>query len=116
VSKKPDVIATLTCWRNRKVLLYRSALIGHVIRLHLESAFVVDALKYNFSNPVCVIYNRNYGTENAIYEIPTPGHRWLLVAIKFRKSMPGIKRPSFIKSFYGVNDIPNGKVIWGKKP
>jgi len=85
--------------------------------LHFDEAFVVEALKRNFSKPICVIDNRKNGTENAIYDIGSGGHRWLLAAIKFQ-SLPAklSGKSNFIKTFYGVNEIPGGRVLWGKKP
>jgi hypothetical protein len=117
VGKKPDIVWEVKCWDNRKVLLYRRTLTDHVLRFHLDSAFVVDALKRNFHQPICVIDNRKHGTINAIYDIQCGGHRWLLVAIEFQrlgKRLTGA--PNFIKTFYGVSSIPPGRLIWGTKP
>ena len=116
MAKRPDVVAELRCWRNRKVLLHRSTLLGHVLRLHFDEAFVVGAMKRNFGSPICVIDNKKNGTVNAIYDIPTGGHPWLLVAIKFHNSLLKGTRSHFIKTFYGVSYIPAGPLIWGKKP
>lgn len=117
MSKGPDIVWEARCWNNRKVVLHRHTLVGHVLRFHFDEAFVVDALKRNFHLPICVIDNRKNGTVNAIYDIQVGGHRWLLVAIKFQKLGGRLKRePHFIKTFYGVSDIPGGPVLWGKRP
>lgn len=117
MGKKPDIVWEAQCWDNRKVILHRHTLADHVLRFHFDSAFVVDALKRNFRQPICVIDNRKHGTANAIYDIPFGPHKWLLVAIKFHhlpKRITG--KDHFIKSFYGVNQIPAGPLLWGKKP
>jgi hypothetical protein len=111
VGKKPDIVWEVQCWNNRKVILHRQTLLDHVLRFHIESAFVVDELKRNFRQPICVVNNRKNGTVNAIYAIECDGHSWLLVAVKFRTV-----GTNFIKTFYGVSEIPNGPVIWGNKP
>lgn len=77
---------------------------------------MVSAMKHNFGSPICVIDNRKNGTVNAIYEIPTAGHPWLLVAIKFYPKLMKGTRDHFIKTFYGVSTVPAGPLIWGKKP
>lgn len=117
MGKKPDIVWEVKCWANRKVILYRHTLKGHVLRFHLDSAFVVDALKRNFHQPICVIDNRQHGTENAIYDIECGGHSKLLVAVKFQglaNKLAG--KANFIKSFYGVSKIPEGRLLWGKRP
>jgi hypothetical protein len=117
VGKKPDVIWEVRCWNNRKVLLYKRTLTDHVLRFHFDSAFVVDALKRNFHQPICVIDNHKHGTENAIYDIQTEGHRWLLVAIKFQRLTSKLTgKPHFIKTFYGVNHLPSGRILRGTRP
>lgn len=90
---------------------------GHVLRLHLESAFVLDQLKRNFSKPICVIRNKHHKSLNAIYSIETNGQPFLLVAIHIQKKMKRmVGKPHFIKSFYGVSEIPVGELEWGKLP
>lgn len=117
MGKRPEIIWEIQCWDNRKVVLYRSTLTEHVLRFHLDSAFVVDALKRNFHLPICVIENRNHGTSNAIYDIQIGGHNWLLVAVKFQGFAKKLARkPNFIKTFYGVSKIPGGRLLWGKRP
>lgn len=115
--KKADIACEFKCWQGRKILLYRSTLKNHILRLHLESAFVVDALKRDFHAPICVIKNMHHGTLNAIYKIETDGQPFLLVAIHIQKKMKRmVGKPHFIKSFYGVSVIPKGQVVWGKLP
>ena len=117
MGRKPDIVWEAQCWDNRKVTLYRSTLLNHVLRFHFDSAFVVDALKRNFHQPICVIENKKHGTLNAIYDIQIGSHKWLLVAIKFQgfaKKLVG--KPNFIKSFYGVSEIPSGRLLWGTRP
>lgn len=115
--KKPDIVWEVQCWDNRKVILHRQTLTDHVLRFHIESAFVVDALKRNFPQPICVIDNRKHGTANAIYGIECGGHPYLLVAVKFGGIAKKLARkPNFIKSFYGVDEIPAGPLLWGKRP
>jgi len=117
VAKKPDIICELKCWQGRTILLHRSTLLNHVLRFHLESAFVVDALKRNFSKPICVIRNSRHGTLNAIYDIETDGQPFLLVAIHIQKKLKRmVGKPHFIKSFYGVSKIPTGELEWGEMP
>lgn len=117
MGKKPDSVWEVQCWDNRKVVLHRSTLKAHVLRFHLDSAFVVDALKRNLHQPICVIDNKKHGTVNAIYEIPSGGHPYLLVSIKFQKMMRKLARqPNFIKTFYGVTTIPEGPLLRGKRP
>ena len=117
MGKKPEIIWEVRCWDNRKVILFKSTLLDHVLRFHFDEAFVVDALKRNFHLPICVIDNRKNGTANAIYEIAVGGHKWLLVAVKFQR-LPSklVRKPHFIKTFYGVSSIPNGELLWGKRP
>ena len=76
----------------------------------------MSAMKMNFASPICVIDNKRNGTVNAIYGIPTDGHPWLLVAIKFHNKFLKGTRSHFIKTFYGVSTVPAGPLIWGKKP
>jgi hypothetical protein len=116
VAKKPDTVCELRCWQGRKVLLYKSTLVDHVIRLHLESAFVVDQLKRKFDKPVCAKINSWHGTVNAFYDIETDGQPYLLVAVHFQKKLKkAVGRPHFIKSFYGVDKIPSGPYLWERK-
>ena len=89
----------------------------HILRFHFDSAFVVDALKQNFHQPICVIENVGHGTSNAIYSIRTGEHEWLLVAIKFQgiaNMLAG--KPNFIKTFYGVSELPKGRLLRGTRP
>lgn len=117
MGKKPDIIWEVRCWKNRKVILYKQTLLDHVLRFHYDSAFVVDALKRKFHEPICVIYNKQHGTENAFYDIQIGGHKWLLVAVKFQGFTKKLARkPHFIKTFYGVDHIPNGQVLRGTRP
>lgn len=117
MGKKPDIVWEAICWNNRKVTLYRHTLKDHVLRFHFDEAFVVYALRRNLHQPICVIENKKHETVNAIYDIPIGGHKWLLVAIRFQgfpKKLTG--KPNFIKTFYGVSKIPEGRVLWGTKP
>jgi hypothetical protein len=117
VGRRPEIVWEAHCWDNRKVVLYRRTLLDHVLRFHFDSAFVVDALKRNFHQPIGVIDNRSHGTSNAIYNIQIGGHKWLLVAIHFQgiaKKLVG--KPNFIKTFYGVSEIPVGQLLWGTRP
>lgn len=117
MGKKPDIVWEVHCWDNRKVVLYRRTLTDHVLRFHFDSAFVVDALKRDFHLPICVIENRNHGTANAIYDIQIGGHKWLLVAVEFQDfAKKLVHKPNFIKTFYGVSELPNGRLLWGKRP
>jgi len=84
-----------------------------VIRLHLESAFVVDALKRSFSRPICVKKNERNGTLNAFYDIETGGQPYLLVAVKIQmKVAKVVGKPHFVKTFYGVDHLPKGPFVW----
>lgn len=113
---KKDIVCELRCWQGRRVLLYRSTLVGHVLRLHLDSAFVVDALKRNFSQPICVMKNSRHGTMNAFYDISTGGQPFLLVAVKFSGKIQRMAGKShFIKTFYGVDSIPPPPYEWERK-
>lgn len=115
MAKKPDVVCKLRCWQGRTVLLYKSTLVDHVLRFHIESAFVVDALKRSFNQPICVVKNNRHGTLNAYYDIQTDGQPYLLVAVKIQKKLKNVVgRPHFIKSFYGVSHLPNGPFEWEK--
>jgi hypothetical protein len=100
------------------VILHKDTLINHVIRLHIESAFVVDQLKRKFSTPVCVVENHRNKTMNAFYDIEWDGQPYLLVAIQFQKKVVGVitRKPHFVKTFYGVNRIPDGPYKWERKP
>jgi len=114
--KKPDVICVLKCWQGRTVLLHKSTLLNHVLRFHLESAFVVDALKNNFSRPICVKRNERHGTLNAWYDIETNGQPYLLVAVKIQTAVGRIVRnPHFVKTFFGVSELPKGPFEWERK-
>jgi len=113
---KKDIVCELRCWQGRKILLHRSTLINHVLRLHLESAFVVDALKRSFSMPICVKKNERHGTLNAFYDIETNGQPFLLVAVKIQKGLGKLARkPNFILTFYGVDAVPPGPYEWERK-
>lgn len=114
---KKDIICELKCWQGRKILLYKSTLVNHVLRLHLESAFVVDALKRNFDQPICVIRNARHDTLNAFYEIETNGQPFLLVAVKIQRKLGKMAgKPHFILTFYGVDAVPPGPYEWERKP
>ena len=99
------------------MFLPRSTLLGHVLRVHFDEAFVVDALKRNFPRPRIVVYNPGGRSENAIYDIECGGDPCLLVAIRYRP-WP-IK--NLIVSLYGVPEaqvqamIRKGPVIWPTK-
>jgi hypothetical protein len=111
--KKPDVICELKCWQGRTILLHRSTLLNHIVRLHLESAFVVDALKRSFHKPICVKKNERHGTLNAYYGIETGGQPYLLVAVQIQKKLVRmVGKPHFIKTFYGVDKLPQGPFEW----
>jgi len=116
VGKKPDVVCKLKCWQGRTILLYKSTLVNHVLRFHLESAFVVDALKRNFHAPICVKRNERHGTLNAYYDIETNGQPYLMVAVQIQKGLKrAVLRPHFIKTFFGVSKLPPGPFEWEKK-
>jgi hypothetical protein len=103
---KKAIVCQLKCWQGRTVLLYRSTLIGHVIRLHLESAFVVEELKRKFNQPMCVVKN----------DITTNGQPFLLVSVEIQKRLPKmVGKPHFIKTFYGVDALPPGPYEWERK-
>jgi hypothetical protein len=113
---KKAIVCQLKCWQGRTVLLYRSTLIGHVIRLHLESAFVVEELKRKFNQPMCVVKNVRHGTLNAFYDITTNGQPFLLVSVEIQKRLPKmVGKPHFIKTFYGVDALPPGPYEWERK-
>jgi hypothetical protein len=98
------------------VTLHRSTLINHVVRLHLDSAFVVEALKHNFHRPICVKKNERTGTLNAFYDIETGGQPYLLVAVQIQKGFGRVTGKShFIKTFYGVDHLPSGPFEWERK-
>jgi|SRR5580692_8192420 hypothetical protein len=114
--KHRDVICELKCWQGRTVLLHRTTLLNHIVRLHLESAFVVDALKRNFNRPICVKRNERHGTLNAFYDIETGGQPYLLVAVKIQKRFNrAVGKPHMILSFYGVSDLPTGPYEWERQ-
>jgi hypothetical protein len=115
--KKSDVICRLKCWQGRTVILHRSTLLNHVIRLHLDSAFVVDALKRNFSRPICVVRNKRHGTLNAYYDIATGEQPYLLVAVQIQKGLGRVvRKPHLIKTFFGVDQLPPGPFEWERRP
>lgn len=117
MTKPSDIVCEFRCWQGRRILLYRSTLLNHVLRFHLESAFVLDALKANFSKPICVIENKQNKTLNAFYNIETNGLPFLLVAVKIQKKLRSATgKPHFIKTFYGVTKIPNVPPVWGVLP
>jgi hypothetical protein len=114
---KKNIVCELRCWLGRKVLLHRSTLLGHVVRLHLDAAFVVDALKRNFNTPICVKKNERHGTLNAFYAIQTGGQPYLLVAVKIVSKVARIAgKDHFIKTFYGVDSLPLGPYEWERRP
>jgi hypothetical protein len=77
---------------------------------------VVDALKRNFHLPICVKRNERHGTLNAYYDIETGGQPYLLVAVKIQKGLGRVTRKShFIKTFYGVDQLPPGPFEWERK-
>jgi hypothetical protein len=113
---KKNIVCELRCWQGRKILLHRSTLLGHVVRLHLDSAFVVDALKRNFITPICVKKNERNGTLNAFYDIKTGGQPFLLVAVKIVSTAARIAgKDHFIKTFYGVDSLPPGPYEWERR-
>lgn len=75
-------------------------------------------MKRNLSTPIFVIANKKHGTENAILDVQTGGHPWLLVAIRFAKGIKKISKGNLILTFYGIekHEVPPGIVCWGKKP
>jgi hypothetical protein len=96
--------------------LHKSTLVNHVLRFHLDSAFVVDALKRNFSQPICVKRNERHGTLNAYYEIKTGEQPYLLVAVKIQKRLKRVVgKPHLILTFFGVNNLPEGPYEWERK-
>src|ERR1039457_4164166 len=115
--KKKDVVFSVRDWKGRTVVLTRGALLGHVLRLHIDSAFVVDAIKNNLASPRVVVDNPGGKSEVAIYDIPNGGHPCLPVAIKYR-IWP---RENLIASFYGITEdhaqetIRKSRVLWPKK-
>lgn len=113
---KKNIVCELRCWLGRKVLLHKSTLLGHVVRLHLDSAFVVDALKRNFHTPICVKKNVRNDTQNAYYDINTGGQPFLLVAVQIVSRVARIAgKDHFIKTFYGVDSLPPGPYEWERK-
>ena len=114
---KKNILCYLRCWQGRTVILHRSTLISHVVRLHLDSAFVVDELKRNFSQPICVKKNEKHGTFNAFYEIQTGKQPFLLVAVEIQGTLGKMAgKPHFIKTFYGVDSVPPPPYVWERKP
>lgn len=114
---KKNIVCYLRCWQGRTVVLHKSTLINHIVRLHLDSAFVVDAMKRNFNQPICVKKNERHGTLNAFYEIPTGGQRFLLVAVKIQRTFGKMAgKPHFIKTFFGVDSVPPPPYEWERKP
>jgi hypothetical protein len=84
--------------------------------LHLDSAFVVDALKRNFHTPICVKKNVRNDTQNAYYDINTGGQPFLLVAVQIVSRVARIAgKDHFIKTFYGVDSLPPGPYEWERK-
>lgn len=72
----------------------------------------MDALKRNLAEPLIVVWNPGAESEQAIYQIPVGGHPYLQANIKVR----GWLKKTLIVSFYGVSEIPKGRVLWkGKK-
>ncbi len=113
---KKGIVCELRCWQGRKILLHKSTLIHHVGRLHLDSLFVVDALKRNFSMPICVKKNERNGSLNAYYDIETGGQPFLLVAVQIVSGMARFAgQCHFIKTFYGVDSLPPGPYEWERR-
>jgi hypothetical protein len=101
VANQSEILWEIRCWQNRKVRLYRSTLKSHVLRFHLDSAFVVDALKRSFQQPLCVLRNDRHGT--GLRRATTGGrrmgrHKWRSL---FQTPMKKLIKPNFIKTFYG---------------
>jgi hypothetical protein len=61
--------------------------------------------------------NERHGTLNAFYEIETNGQPYLLVAFKIQKGLRrAVGKPHFIKTFFGVDKLPQGPFEWERKP
>lgn len=95
-------------WNGRYVVLLKQTVRDHISRFHLEESFVIESLKEQFDRPLIVVENRGAGSEQAIYEIEAGGHRYLQVNVKYR----GWLRGHLVVTLYGVDEVPQGRVLW----
>jgi len=109
--RKREIAFRVKDWNGKDVCLLRSTIKNHVARLHYDEVLVIERLKEAFPNPLVVIGNPGAISEQAIYEIAVGGHPYLQVNIKDR----GWLKKRLIVTFYGVDEIPKGRVLWKRK-
>lgn len=107
ISKK-DIAFEGRDWKGRTLTLLKSTIKNHVALFHIDELFVVGRLRENLHNPLQVTWNPGAKSEQAIYDIQVGGHRYLQVNIKTR----GLLKKTLIVTFYGVDALPKGKIIW----
>ena len=111
IIRRKDVAFHRKDWRGRDVYLLKSTIKNHIARFHYDEVLLVDRIKDNLASPTVVVENPGARSEQALYEIPVGGHPYLQVNIKYR----GWPRKNLIVSFYGVDEIPKGRVLWKKQ-
>jgi len=108
IIKKREIALQLKDWNGHDVFLLKSTMRNHVTRFHLEESFLIESIKRQFSTPLVVIYNPGAVSEQAIYDIPVGNRKYLQINVKRKRFL----RKDLIVTFYGVDVIPEGRVIW----
>jgi hypothetical protein len=111
--KKRDIIFSVRDWLGREVILDRQTLKAHVLRYHIDAAFIVDSLKEQFARPRIVIENKKHKSENAIYDLAFGDFPCTLVAIK----QGWLLQKRQILTMYGIprDYLPKGRMLWPQK-
>jgi len=111
IIRKRDVAFSAKDRNGREVFLLKSTIKNHVARFHFDEVLLVDSIKRELSNPIAVIENPGAKSEQAIYDIPSGGHKYLQVNVK-RRWLLG---KDLIVTFYGVDEIPKGRNLWKRE-
>lgn len=108
-----DVVLSARDWQGREVVLDRQTLQAHILRYHYDVAFILEALKAQFSKPRIVIESKQNKSENAIYDLPCGGMPCTMVAVK----QGWLLKKRQIATIYPVENgyQPKGRVLWPTK-
>jgi hypothetical protein len=108
---KKDVAAIWRDWKGRDVYLLKQTLREHVTSFHFEESFLLEQLKRIFHEPLYVCWNPGAETENAVYDLPCSGKRWMVVAIRKRQQL-SFKSFWIVSTIYAVNEERLPKQHW----
>jgi hypothetical protein len=112
---KKDVAGIWKDWKGKDVYLLKETLRQHVTSFHLEESFILEQVKSIFHEPVYVAWNPGAKSENAVFDLPCSGKRWMLVAVRRHWVMPF----RVISTLFAVNEdrLPKNhwKLLHGKR-